>query len=134
MISIVSAIVLAASAAAAPAPAATPAAAPVAAAATGDVVRGEKRFKVICMTCHTLDPAQKKIGPHLKGVMGRKAGTVEGFSYSPALKTAGWIWDAQRMDPYLEAPSKVIKGSKMLNVLPNPKDRADIIAYLATVK
>jgi cytochrome c len=100
----------------------------------GDAVRGEKRFKALCGTCHSVDPAKKTIGPHLKGVMGRKAGTVAGFAYSTGMKAAGWTWDAARMDPYLAKPGAVVKGTKMVNVVANPKDRADIIAYLATVR
>lgn len=100
----------------------------------GDAVRGEKRFKAICGACHTIDPAKKSIGPHLKGVIGRKAGTVDGFSYSVAMKNIGITWDAAKLDPYLAKPAAIVKGTKMVNIVANPKDRADIIAYLATVK
>jgi cytochrome c len=120
-----------------PAPAAAkPASAPTAATvpAAGDALRGEKRFKALCGTCHTFDPAKKTIGPHLKGVMGRKAGTVAGFNYSQGMKAAGWSWDAARMDPYLARPGAVVKGTKMVNIVANAKDRADIIAYLTTVR
>jgi cytochrome c len=121
--------------AAAPAPT-VPATAPSAASAVpvADAVRGEKRFKAVCGTCHTIDPAKKSIGPHLKAVFGRKAGTVAGFSYSIAMKNSGIVWDAAKLDPYLAKPGAVVKGTKMVNVVANPKDRADIIAYLATVK
>lgn len=114
---------------AASAPAPNAAAAPV-----GDAVRGEKRFKAICGTCHTIDPAKKSIGPHLKGVIGRKAGAVSGYSYSASMKNSGIVWDAAKLDPYLARPSEVVRGTKMVNIVANPKDRADIIAYLATVK
>jgi cytochrome c len=119
------------------APAAAPAAAKPAAAAAapaGDTARGEKRFKAVCGACHTVDPTKKGIGPHLKGVIGRKAGTVAGFNYSAAMKASGITWDAVNMDPYLARPGAVVKGTKMVNILANPKDRTDIIAYLATVK
>ena len=123
----VSAILLSGSAlAAAPAAPAAPAA--------GDVARGEKRFKAICGACHTLDPAKKSIGPHLKGVVGRKAGTVAGFAYSVGMKNSGITWDTAILDPYLTRPGNVVKGTKMINMVANAKDRSDIIAYLATVK
>jgi cytochrome c len=99
-----------------------------------DVARGEKRFRAVCGTCHTLDPAKTSIGPHLKGVIGRKAASVPGYAYSSAMKKITWVWDAQRLDPYLAQPAKVVPGTKMLNLVANPRDRADIIAYLATVK
>jgi cytochrome c len=112
-----------------------PAPAPTAAAASaGDAVRGEKRYKAVCAACHTIDPAKKGIGPHLKGVMGRKAGTVAGYSYSVAMKNSGITWTAAQLDPYLARPGNVVRGTKMVNILANPRDRADIIAYLATVK
>lgn len=116
--------------------AATPAApaAPSAAAPVADAARGEKRFKAVCGACHTIDPAKKGIGPHLKGVIGRKAGTVAGFNYSAGMKNSGIVWDVKNLDPYLARPGNVVKGTKMVNILANPKDRVDIIAYLATVK
>jgi cytochrome c len=125
-----------AAAPAAPAAAAKPAPAVTvtSAAVPGDAVRGEKRFRAVCGSCHTLDPAKKAIGPHLKGVVGRKAGTVAGFNYSAGMKNAGITWDVKNMDPYLARPGAVVKGTKMVNIVANPKDRADIIAYLATVK
>jgi cytochrome c2 len=125
-----------AAAPAAPAVAAKPPSAATAAstAVSGDAVRGEKRFKAVCGACHTIDPAKKSIGPHLKGVIGRKAGTVAGFNYSVAMKNSGIVWDAKILDPYLARPGAVVAGTKMVNILANPKDRADIIAYLATVK
>jgi cytochrome c len=126
-----------AAAPAAPASAAKPSAAPVtvtSSAVPGDAVRGEKRFKAVCGACHTIDPAKKSIGPHLKGTFGRKAGSVAGFAYSVAMKNSGITWDAAKLDPYLARPGNVVKGTKMVNIVANPKDRADIIAYLATVK
>jgi cytochrome c len=81
-----------------------------------------------------MDKSKKSIGPHLVGVIGRKAGSVERYNYSAAMKSAGFVWDAQRLDPYLLKPSAVVKGTKMVNVLAKPTDRADIIAYLATMK
>lgn len=131
-VAVVSIVFTGVSFAAAPvAPATQPAAASAPAA---DAARGEKRFKAVCGACHALDPAKKGIGPHLKAVIGRKAGTVAGYSYSVAMKNSGIIWDAKNLDPYLARPGNVVKGTKMVNILANPKDRADIIAYLATVK
>jgi cytochrome c len=54
-----------------------------------DAARGGKRFKIICATCHAIDPAQRKKGPNLKGVVGRKAASIDGATYSAAMKAAG---------------------------------------------
>lgn len=99
---------------------------------TGDPVKGEKVF-VQCKTCHVVDPGQNRVGPSLAALIGRKAGTVEGFNYSPANKNSGKTWDEETLYTYLEAPQKFIPGTKMAFAgLKNPQDRADVIAYLKT--
>ena len=87
-----------------------------------------------CKACHTVEPGKKKIGPSLHGIIGKTAGTVEGFKYSKAMiayGTAGTVWDDHTLSAYLEAPRKVVKGTKMaFPGLKKPEDRADVIAYL----
>jgi cytochrome c len=125
---------------AAPAANETAAAEPAVAAATtiaystlsGDAAKGEKVF-IQCKTCHVVDPGQNRVGPSLAALIGRKAGTVEGFNYSPANKNSGKTWDEETLYTYLEAPQKFIPGTKMAFAgLKNPQDRADVIAYLKT--
>ena len=99
-----------------------------------DAVRGEQRFKAACGTCHAVDPAQKKMGAHLKGIVGRKAASVDGANYSAALKTSGWTWDKARLEVFLADPRKALPGTTMMVGVANPADRADIIAYLETLK
>ena len=99
-----------------------------------DAVRGETRFKAVCGTCHAVDPAQKKMAAHLKGIVGRKAASVEGANYSAALKASGWTWDKARLETYLTDPRKALPGTTMMIGVSNATDRADIIAYLETVK
>ena len=103
-------------------------------ASAADAVRGEQRFKIMCATCHAIDPAQKKMGPHLKGIVGRKAALLEGASYSTAMKASGWTWDAAKLDQYLADPKKALPGTSMMVGVSNAQDRADIIAYLVTLK
>ena len=103
-------------------------------ATAADAVRGAERFKVMCATCHAIDPAQKKMGPHLKGIVGRKAAAVEGFAFSPALKASGWTWDKAKLDAYLADPKKALPGTTMMMGASDAADRADIIAYLETLK
>jgi cytochrome c len=100
---------------------------------TGDPVAGEKVFKQ-CQTCHTLEPGKNKVGPTLHGIIGRTAGTVEGYNYSKANKESGRVWTEQAMFDYLENPraeGKGIPGTKMSFVgLKKPEDRANVIAYI----
>lgn len=93
-----------------------------------DSVPGAKLYQARCGTCHSLDA--NKIGPAHRGVFGRVAGTEPGYSYSPALKASGLIWNAQTLDQWLQGPQKLVKGTKMYVVVPGGSDRAAIIAYL----
>ena len=75
---------------------------------------------------------RNKIGPSLYGVLGRKAGTAPGYAYSPALKGAGWVWTKAMLDKWIAGPKTVLPGTRMIFPgLPNPQDRADVIAFLA---
>ena len=99
--------------------------------AEGDAEAGEKVFKKKCKTCHTFDPGKKKIGPHLKGVVGRKAGSVEGYKYSKAMAGADITWDEANLDQFLTKPKAFVKKTKMtLRGLKKEDDRANLIAYL----
>jgi cytochrome c len=81
------------------------------------------------MGCHSLD--EDDVGPKHRGVVGRVAGAVPGYAYSPALKNSGLTWDALNLDRWLTAPQTLVPGAKMFFALPNAQDRADVISYLA---
>ncbi|NJM91425.1 MAG: cytochrome c family protein [Rhodospirillaceae bacterium] len=104
--------------------------------ADGDLVNGEKIFSK-CKACHTLEAGKNKIGPSLQGVLGRTAGTAEGFKYSEAMKTAGaggLVWSEESIDKYLAAPKEFVAGNKMpFPGLKKPEERADVIAYLKSM-
>lgn len=104
-----------------------------AASAEGDPANGEKVFKK-CKQCHTIEAGKKKIGPSLAGVIGRQAGTVDGYKYSKSMiefGEAGNIWDAAVLDEYLAKPRDLVKKTKMtFPGLKKEQDRADVIAYL----
>jgi cytochrome c len=103
-----------------------------AALAAGDAAAGEKVFKK-CKTCHSFDPGKRKLGPHLKDVVGRKAGSVEGFKYSKAMAGSDITWDEASLDEFLKKPKKFLKGTKMsFGGLKKDEQRADLIAYLKT--
>lgn len=98
-----------------------------------DAAAGEKVFAK-CKACHIVDEDKNKIGPGLKGVVGRKAGTHEGFKYSKAMTeagAAGLVWDEANLDKYLTDPKAFIKGNKMAFAgLKKEDERANVIAYL----
>jgi cytochrome c len=98
--------------------------------ADGDAANGEKIFAK-CKACHTVEAGKNKVGPSLAGVVGRKAGTAEGFNYSDAMKNSGLTWDEATLNTYLTGPKKLVPGTKMaFPGLPNEQDRLDVIAYL----
>jgi len=98
--------------------------------ADGDVKDGKKVFNK-CKVCHTLEEGQHKIGPSLAGVIGRTAGTAEGFKYSDAMKESGVVWDEDTLDKYLADPKGFIPGNKMAFAgLKKEDDREDVIAYI----
>ncbi len=102
--------------------------------AAGDAANGAKLFAQ-CKVCHTIVANKNGVGPSLKGVVGRKAGTLAGFSYSPAMKGSGLSWNAATLDSYLKGPMKKVPGTKMAFAgIANDKNRADVIAYLTTLK
>jgi cytochrome c len=92
---------------------------------------GETVFKKNCAICHTLEPGKNKIGPSLAGVVGRKAGSVPGFTYSAANKNSGDTWDEKTLDTYLTDPRKFVPGTKMVFAgVKSPEDRKALIEYL----
>jgi len=103
---------------------------------TGDAKKGAALFKQ-CKTCHQVGAdARNGIGPHLDGIVGRTAGTLEGFRYSSALKRkgkAGLIWDDAALATYLANPQKMVPGTRMsFRGMTKVGDRADMVAYLST--
>jgi cytochrome c len=97
----------------------------------GDPVAGQKVYAK-CQGCHAIGAgAVNKIGPHLNGIVGKKAAMVPGYTYSSALQNAKLTWKPATLDSFLIAPKAAVPGTKMLFMgLPNAKDRADVIAYI----
>jgi cytochrome c len=90
---------------------------------------------VQCKTCHSTQAGTHGVGPSLAGVAGSKAGAQAGFAYSPAMQSAGHTWDDANLDKFIAAPMKHVPGTRMTYAgQPDPAKRAEIIAYLKTLK
>lgn len=98
-------------------------------AAPGDAARGEQIY-ARCLACHAL--AYDRVGPRHCGLIGRHAGSVPGFAYSDAMKASGIVWNAKTLDRFLADPLRRVPGTTMTYAgVPEARDRADLIAYLA---
>jgi cytochrome c len=95
----------------------------------GDPNHGKALYQA-CAACHSVD--ENDIGPLHRGVVGRRAGSVPDYNYSPALKNSGITWDEAQLDRWLMNPSAMVPGTKMFFKLDDAQMRADIIAYLKT--
>jgi cytochrome c len=103
--------------------------------AAGNATSGADLFKR-CMVCHTANKdGPNRVGPNLFGVVGRKAGTLPGFSYSPAMKSYGAVWSEDSLAKFIAAPGTVVPGTKMpFGGFSQAQQAQDVAAYLATLK
>ncbi|WP_313958428.1 c-type cytochrome [Chelativorans salis] len=99
-------------------------------AATAQQADGERLFQQRCGGCHSTEAGRNRIGPHLSGVIGRAAGSIEGARYSDAMRDSGIVWDNQLLDTFLAAPREMVSGARMTVAVPDADQRAAIIAYL----
>lgn len=102
--------------------------------AAADPEKG-RRTAQACMACHDLSQnGPNRIGPNLWGVVGRPIASHAGFAYSPALKALGGEWTYQELDHFLAGPGRAVPGTKMtFTGIHNPRERAHVLAYLATI-
>jgi cytochrome c len=105
---------------------------PAAAQAEGNAEHGQEIYESRCIACHS--PDANRVGPMHRGVVGRKAGSLPDYSYSKALKGADFVWTAETLDKWLTNPQAFVPGQKMNFKVTKPEDRADLIAYLKTLK
>jgi len=97
-----------------------------------DAVHGQEIYESRCVACHS--PEANRVGPRHNGVLGRKAGSLPDYTYSKAVKASTVVWDEKTLDQWLTNPQAFIPGQKMNFRVTDPTDRADIIAYLKTLK
>lgn len=100
-------------------------------AAPADPAAGAVVFKK-CVACHSTDPSGRNgLGPNLRGVVGRPSGKAPGFVYSPAMAAAKLVWTDKNLTRFLASPAQTVRGTRMTFAgLPNPQDRANLIAFL----
>lgn len=91
-------------------------------------------FNNACRTCHSWKEGDNRLGPSLHGIVGKKAGSVEGFAYSNAMKNAGITWDEATLDKFIASPEAVVAGNNMkpYTGIDDADTRQKIIAFLKT--
>lgn len=97
-----------------------------------DARTGELAFNNACRTCHTLKDGDNRLGPSLRAVIGRKAGSLPGYGYSDSMKTSGVVWDEATLDRFMAEPDAVVRGNKMkpFGGVASAEERARIITHL----
>jgi cytochrome c len=98
----------------------------------GNVALGQAVYEAKCSACHSI--TDHRVGPRHAGVLGRKAGSVAGYDYSPALASSRVVWTQATLKKWLTDPELVIPGQRMGYRLGPAQERADVVAYLATLK
>jgi cytochrome c len=101
-------------------------------AAHGNAIRGQQIYESRCVACHS--PDANRVGPMHRGVFGRKAGSLADYTYSKALKATDFVWNDETLDKWLTNPQAFVPGQKMNFKVTKPEDRADIIAYLKSLR
>ncbi len=101
---------------------------------SGDAVKGKRIFNS-CLSCHAIEEdAAAHVGPYLSEILGRTAGTLEGYRYSSALKSADFIWSEEKLDQWLKEPRTFLPGNRMTFMgLAKEQERKDLLAYLKQV-
>ena len=95
---------------------------------------GKKAYQE-CIACHAVEKGVNGVGPSLAGIVGTKAGDVEGFRFSGPMKRSGVVWTPENLDKYIADPQAVVPGSRMpYSGMSDAKMRADLVSYLVTLK
>ena len=102
----------------------------------GNVQKGGALYQQHCTACHALDAnaSNNKIGPAHRGVLGRRVGSLPGYKYSAELAASRLRWTPQTLNKWLGDPEDLVNGQRMGFLIEDEQERADLIAYLATLK
>jgi len=97
-----------------------------------DVASGQLIFNNVCRTCHTTREGDNRLGPNLYRIIGRKAGSVQDYGYSSAMKGADFVWAEEKLDRFIARPEQLVPGNNMkpFSGLASADDRAKVIAFL----
>ena len=98
----------------------------------GDAQKGAALYQLNCTACHAID--SNKIGPAHRGVVGRRVGSLPGYKYSNELASSRLRWTPQTLNKWLGDPEELIGGQRMGFLIESEQERADLIAYLITLK
>ncbi len=102
---------------------------------SGDANVGHDVFDQECSDCHSIKPGKNKKGPSLFGVVGRNSASIADFQYSDGMRALNTVWSADKIDEYITKPKGVVPTGKMkYDGLPDAKARANLLAFLATLK
>lgn len=97
--------------------------------ASGDAA--QQAFNNSCRTCHSVKEGDNRLGPNLNKILGRKAGALPNYNYSPSMKEAGFVWDQDKLTRFLVKPDEVVSGNKMQPYGGvSPDEAAKVVAYL----
>jgi cytochrome c len=99
------------------------------------VESGQLTFNNACRTCHTTKEGDNRLGPNLHNIIGRKAGSLQNYGYSSAMKGADFVWDKERLDRFIATPDEVVPGNNMkpYGGLTSAEDRAKVIVFLESL-
>ena len=109
-----------------------PAAAQEAARKGADTESGQLTFNNACRTCHTTKEGDNRLGPNLRKIIGRKAGSLANYGYSSAMKGADFVWDKEKLNRFIAKPDEILPGNNMkpYGGLTSAEDRAKVIEFL----
>jgi cytochrome c2 len=99
-------------------------------ASAADAAHGKQLYEQ-CAACHALEAGKHGLGPSLAGIVGRKAGSLDDFRYSPLMKRSGITWTRETIDAFIADPQKEVKGNRMpFSGMAQAADREDLLEYL----
>ena len=96
---------------------------------------GQLMFNNVCRTCHSIREGDNRLGPHMRGIVGRKAGSLPDYSYSSAMRGANFVWDEENLERFIANPDEIVPGNTMkpYGGLPSAESRAKLVAFLKTL-